>query len=351
MDLLPQPTTAIVATVLAIGIAAWLVSRSRRPISSAPVVMTTFSRKRDQQESRTHHKTVVKMADALPEPPKSTTGVPDVDTVPVTSASPRASPIPEPAAVEHMPSLLTDSESATAARLHANWGRPPSDRPDALLVCDRPDAKCWRRKGAKGAHDEYESEIWLPVRPETLLAMLCDVRERVQWDDTTARLDVLSTSGTARLRALHEQSGDDMMLSWLVTMPWPLASREYILRRRVCLLSDGTADGSGVVYSKVDTADDGPGSRMLAPTVTPKSKRVPEHVNIQAIWAESSARGGTCFRALVREDPMMTLPKWLLSWLLDKLMPSSLASMVTTAVAYEKRLEEKAQGAAGAARA
>ena len=48
---------------------------------------------------------------------------------------------------------------------------------------------------------------------------------------------------------------------------------------------------------------------------------------------------------------MMTLPKRLLSWLLDKLMPSSLASMVTTAVAYEKRLEEKAQGAAGAARA
>ena len=47
---------------------------------------------------------------------------------------------------------------------------------------------------------------------------------------------------------------------------------------------------------------------------------------------------------------MMTLPKRLLSWLLDKLMPSSLASMVTMAVAYEKRLEEMAQGAALGAR-
>ena len=59
---------------------------------------------------------------------------------------------------------LTVTESTIAARLHADWGRAPSDRPDAILVADLPDAKCWRRAGVDGATDEYETEVWLPVQ-------------------------------------------------------------------------------------------------------------------------------------------------------------------------------------------
>ena len=54
-----------------------------------------------------------------------------------------------------------------------------------------------------------------------------------------------------------------------------------------------------------------------------------------------SGSGGTRFRGFYKEDPMMALPKWLLSWLMDKMMPSSLGAMSLSAVAYEKRLNEK----------
>jgi hypothetical protein len=36
---------------------------------------------------------------------------------------------------------------------------------------------------------------------------------------------------------------------------------------------------------------------------------------------------------------MVALPKWLLSLVMDKMMPSSLAAMISSAVAYEKRQE------------
>ena len=121
---------------------------------------------------------------------------------------------------------LTVTESTIAARLHADWGRAPSDRPDAILVADLPDAKCWRRAGVDGATDEYETEVWLPVKPETFLKMVCDVQERVLWDDTTLSMQVLSTRGVARLARLHEQAGDEMMLNWLLKSPWPLYNRE-----------------------------------------------------------------------------------------------------------------------------
>ena len=250
--------------------------------------------------------------------------------------APAASPSTAPAA-----GLLSAQEAAIARRLLADWGRPPSDRPDAVLLCDRANIKCWRRKATQpGGFDEYESQLWLPVQPTTLLAMLCDVNERVAWDKSTLQIDVLATRGPAPLRALHEQDGDDMTLLWLQETPWPLSNREYVLNRRVCVLRPPGAEGAAV-YAKADVCLDAPAARALRPTPLPKAKRVPEHVNIQAVWADPSPGGGTCYRCFYREDPMMTLPKWLLSWLMDKMMPTSLNAMVHSAVVYEKRKQHR----------
>jgi hypothetical protein len=42
-------------------------------------------------------------------------------------------------------------------------------------------------------------------------------------------------------------------------------------------------------------------------------------------------------RCVYREDPMMRLPGWLLSWLMDKLMPSAIESLKKAAREFEQR--------------
>lgn len=340
-------------------------SRAQRPAPPTPTMRIQYSRRHTTLSARQYlpsaaapkptplvsmkgTQPVATMTNAAETSPTSVTDTVVSRPVPVEEPpSPPASLPPAPPSLVPRPDFFTAKEAAVAERLYADRGGPPSDRPDALLICDRPDAKTWRRKAtskpawSKGKLDEYESYMWLPVHPETLLAMLCDVRERVQWDNTTVSMEVVSTTPPCPLRRLHEQDGDEMTLLWQLAVTWPLANREYVLHRRVCVFreQDGGAGAKGdrVVYSKVDGGDDGPESFRLVPTVTPKARRVPEHLNICSIYADP-IRGGTCYRAFVIEDPMMTLPKWLLGWLLDKLVPSSLAAMTKTAVAYEKRL-------------
>jgi len=66
--------------------------------------------------------------------------------------------------------VLTATELAQGQRLRLDWGRPPSDRPDAVMVGDGKLVRCWRFRG-DGGLDEYESEFELPVRPETCVSM------------------------------------------------------------------------------------------------------------------------------------------------------------------------------------
>ena len=278
-----------------------------------------------------------KVSDVLPRSETSPTSV----TAPIIAAPTPPPPIADGATGS--PAMFSADEAELARRLYSNYNSPPSDRPDALLLVDKPNVKVYKRKLPK--FDEYESNLWFPVQPETLLAMLCDVNERVQWDASTMRIDVLKTSGPASFKHIHKQDGDDMTVLWLLETPWPLSNREYVLNRRVCVLYgdgqraavEGATAANGVVYSKVDTADDGPANRELCPNNAKGCKRVLEHYNVQAIWADPSG-SGTRFRGLYREDPMMSLPKWFLSWMMDKTMPSSMDSMIKTAVEYEKRL-------------
>jgi len=236
------------------------------------------------------------------------------------------------------PSWLGARDGAIARRMLADWNQAPSDRPDAVLVCDRADMKAWKRPCDLGNIDAYESEVELPVRPETFLAMLCDTTERVMWDETTKDLRVIRTYGTCEHHVIHRQAADEMTLFWLVDTPWPLANREYVLERKLATLDAATG-----TYVKLDVADDEPGSRTLWPQALPKTVRVCDYWNVQVIWAGAGGRT-TCFRSLVREHPMTSmLPKWLMSWMIDKMMPRSLAAFRETAIQYEKRVDELAR--------
>ena len=247
---------------------------------------------------------------------------------------------------------LSASDLAVARRLCADWNQVPSDFPDAQLVCDRPDMKGWKRPLDLHGLDAYETQVELPVRPETFLAMLCDVQHRVQWDSSTKDIRVLRTTGTAVHSAIHKQAGDAMSLFWLVEAPWPLAHREYVLNRKLTTFEgrgDAGGDGDGAVnragagvYIKVDTADDEPASRAMWPKVATKCVRVNDYWNVQVVWAGGC---GTCFRSLAREHPMTSLlPKWVMSWLIDKMLPKSLGSLKQTAIEYERRSDAERDG-------
>ena len=247
---------------------------------------------------------------------------------------------------------LSASDLAVARRLCADWNQVPSDFPDAQLVCDRPDMKGWKRPLDLHGLDAYETQVELPVRPETFLAMLCDVQHRVQWDSSTKDIRVLRTTGTAVHSAIHKQAGDAMSLFWLVEAPWPVAHREYVLHRKLTTFEGrggAGGDGDGAVnragdgvYIKVDTADDEPASRAMWPNVATKCVRVNDYWNVQVVWAGGC---GTCFRSLAREHPMTSLlPKWVMSWLIDKMLPKSLGSLKQTAIEYERRSDAERDG-------
>ena len=68
-------------------------------------------------------------------------------------------------------SACTPSDLALALRMHADWGCAPSDRSEAVLVCEKPGLRCWRWRGDAGtaghAVDEYATEFEIPVRRDT----------------------------------------------------------------------------------------------------------------------------------------------------------------------------------------
>ena len=81
------------------------------------------------------------------------------------------------------------------------------------------------------------------------------------------------------------------------------------------------------------------------PTIPSKTLRVTTHEHTQVAWSAISASGVRTTRVRSRcvEDPMMPIPKWFLSMLMDKMMPRTIKSMVKVAVELDQKKKRQAQ--------
>ena len=75
-----------------------------------------------------------------------------------------------------------------------------------------------------------------------------------------------------------------------------------------------------------------------------------DHVHTQVAWAFTSDSGAplTRVRSRYREDPMTVMPKWVVTMVIDKMLPRGLAAMRKGAVEYEKRVAQREEAAASA---
>ena len=94
------------------------------------------------------------------------------------------------------------------------------------------------------------------------------------------------------------------------------------------------------MYVRLDTADNSAESWALRPNVGKGHVRVNDHWHMQIAWAQADPKTGgvsVCVRSRFREDPMMTVPKWLLSYVMDKQLPRAVATLRKVTIEYDKR--------------
>ena len=239
---------------------------------------------------------------------------------------------------------MGESDLRDARRMIADWNRPPSDVPHAARMVHKADLRftLWRRGQVVGtggtAFDEYESEFEYPVGVETFLKMQWEADRRTQWDPSTKQLMVLHAGGQNALHHLHGQSGDSMALYWQVEAPtWPMKDREYVLFRRVYEVHEGA-------YLRIDRGDDSREARDLRPQVAPKTLRCVDHFHMQVAWRCTLPDGspGVRVRSRYREDPMVGMPRWLLTIITEKALPRSIANCRKIALQREMDAREKA---------
>jgi 8-oxo-dGTP pyrophosphatase MutT (NUDIX family) len=244
---------------------------------------------------------------------------------------------------------FSGDELRIAARLRADWDGPPSGFPAAVLAANKEGPgwrmTAWRWQGERGI-DEYELQYELDLPVGLYFEMQCDPQRK--WDATTRSVQMLSASGSNELAAVHRQAGDAMVLFWVVDMPWPVSSREFVLRRKVGRL----ALPDGPSWFRVDASDDDPASWALVPDVGTGSVRVVDHSQRQLAWAAPARDDGVervRIRGQYREDPMVPLPKWLLALLMDRTMPKAVATLLESAKVYERSPPPPPPPSAGAA--
>jgi len=190
----------------------------------------------------------------------------------------------------------------------------------------------------------------VPAGVEAYIAMQGEPEARRRWDTSLKKIDFLQVNGPNRLQAVHGQAGDSQLFHWIVASPFPLKDREYVMHRRFCTLpapeAEGSAEGDvkgaergGPSYLRIDRGDH-PAGWDLLPTVASGAVRVVEAASHQVAWSWGVNGDGepvTRVRGRTREDPMTIAPKWLVSLLLDELLPRTLIALRNSAYAEHER--------------
>ena len=205
-------------------------------------------------------------------------------------------------------------------------------------MVESPTAKCWKYREPGREYDTYTFECTISdCSVESFIAMTSDINTRASWDANCLKIEALAIAGPQTLRKLHGQAGDSMTVQWVAKSPVPLKNLEYLMQRDLAKLPSTTSDGP-VLYFKADRSStpDELAALGAVPPLPRGANRVDSYWQVAVAWAGDEP-GSTCVRCVYREDPMMRLPGWLLSWLMDKLMPSAIESLKKAAREFEQR--------------
>jgi len=230
---------------------------------------------------------------------------------------------------------ISEADVALAKRMYADYGGSPSDQPDASLITKGAALpRIWRYRPHDSKLEVFVSDFELPVSVECFLAMTCATASRQDWDETAKEFRVLSTAGPAELRHLHGERGDEMVIYWLFSTPFPMPSREYLIHRKLCTLPPLAPNGPRP-FLKIDRALDASAPEMQAP-VARRAVRVAEYSQCSLIWARPDD-GSTVVRTVYSENPMMPIPSWLQSFMTEKFLPRGFKALFKAAVDYEQK--------------
>ena len=104
-----------------------------------------------------------------------------------------------------------------------------------------------------------------------------------------------------------------------------------------------TATVATLRYVRADLCDNSSVSWTVKPTVPKGAQRVTDHKHMQIAWSSVDAHGNRCtrVRSFYREDPGVSLPRWVLGIIMDKVLPRGLKALVASAIEYERKQDSR----------
>ncbi|KAL3665978.1 hypothetical protein V7S43_008776 [Phytophthora oleae] len=150
----------------------------------------------------------------------------------------------------------------------------------------------------------YYGKGWLPFPPDTLFNTLMDARYRKSWDKNVQQVHVVE----------HQHVSDVMYFA--LNLPWPLANRDYVYRRRVQFYPTQNAF---VVLCQAAHHADAPANdvRVRVETCTLRL----------CIRSMSSSNDSCDFHLEYEDDTNFSIPNYVVNMLLHTMMPSFMTEL------------------------
>ncbi|KAG1696240.1 hypothetical protein DVH05_018786 [Phytophthora capsici] len=150
----------------------------------------------------------------------------------------------------------------------------------------------------------YYGKGWLPFPPDTLFNALMDARYRKTWDKNVQQVHVVE----------HQHVSDVMYFA--LNLPWPLANRDYVYRRRVQFYP---AQNTFVVLCQAAHHADAPANdvRVRVETCTLRL----------CIRSMSSSNDSCDFHFEYEDDTNFSIPNYVVNMLLHSMMPSFMTEL------------------------
>ncbi|TDH73553.1 hypothetical protein CCR75_004714 [Bremia lactucae] len=150
----------------------------------------------------------------------------------------------------------------------------------------------------------YYTKGWLPFSADTLFNTLLDVRYRTLWDKNVHQIHVIE----------HQHVSDVMYCA--LKLPWPLANRDYVYRRRVKFYP---IENTFVVLYQAAHHADAPATRNIV--------RVETCTLRLCIRNLASSRNTCDFHLEYEDDTNFSIPNYGINLLLHTMLPSFMTGL------------------------
>ncbi|KAG6586557.1 Transmembrane protein [Phytophthora cinnamomi] len=162
----------------------------------------------------------------------------------------------------------------------------------------------------------YYAKGWLPFAADTLFDALMDARYRKAWDSNVHQVHVVE----------HQHVSDVMYFA--LNLPWPLANRDYVYRRRAKFYPEQNAF---VVLCQAAHHADAPnnGVRVRVETSTLRL----------CIRSLSSSNDSCDFHLEYEDDTNFSIPNYVVNLLLHTMMPSFMTELRKACTGYAEYIK------------